>query len=78
MIYSLSMAVSEKVRRLAESYADLNDEERHAFVSLVAPVDEEEVSAEWRAELHQRARDIDEGRVQLIDGEDFLRRLRAI
>lgn len=72
------MAVSEKVRRLVENYADLNDEERREFVTLVAPSEEEEVSAEWREELHQRARDIDEGRVQLIDGEDFLRRLRAI
>jgi hypothetical protein len=72
------MAVSEKVRRLAESFADLNDEERYEFVSLMAPIDEREVSAEWREELHQRARDIDEGRIGLIDGEDFLSRLRSV
>lgn len=78
MIHPPHMAVSEKVRRLAESYADLNDEERHEFVRLVAPLDEQQVGSEWRAELYQRARDIDEGGVQLVDGADVLRRLRAI
>ena len=72
------MALSEKVRILAESYAELSDEERHEFVSLVAPVDENEVSQEWCEELRNRADDIDSGRVQLVDGEDVLRRLRAI
>ena len=72
------MALSEKVRVLAESYAELSSEERHEFARLVAPVDESEVSQEWRKELHSRADDIDSGRVQLVDGEDFLRRLDAI
>jgi Putative addiction module component len=72
------MIASEKVRRLAECYSDLTDEERHEFVSLVLPSDEAVVSTEWREEINQRARDIDEGRVQLIDGEDFLQRLRAV
>jgi hypothetical protein len=72
------MALSEKVRALAESYAELSSEERHEFVSLVAPVDESEVSQEWREELHRRAEDLDSGRVQLVDGDDFLRRLNAI
>ena len=74
----MSMAVSEKVRVLAEGYAELSSEERHEFVSLVAPVDESEVSQEWREELHSRADDIDSGRVKLVDGEDFLRRLNAV
>ena len=63
---------------MAESYANLNDEERHEFVSLVAPVDASAVSEEWLKELHKRANDIDAGRVQLVDGDDFLRRLRAV
>jgi len=36
------------------------------------------ISAEWSDELDRRAKDIDEGRVELVDGEDFLRRLRAV
>ncbi len=72
------MAASEKVLRLAESYASLNDEERCEFVSLVIPADEQEFGTEWREELYQRARDIDEGKVRLVEGEDFLRRLRAV
>ena len=72
------MAVSEKVRQIAESYAELNDEERHEFVALVVPSDGAEVSREWLEELSNRTDDIDSGRVQLIDGADFLRRLRAV
>ena len=36
------------------------------------------ISAEWSDELNRRAKDIDEGRVELVDGEDFLSRLRAV
>lgn len=72
------MAVSEKVRQIAESYTELNDEERHEFVALVVPSDDAEVSREWLEELSSRTDDIDSGRVQLIDGADFLRRLRAV
>jgi hypothetical protein len=76
--YNQAMAVSEKVKSLVDRYSELSDDERHEFVTLVAPIDESEVSEEWSKELHSRADDIDSGRVQLIDGEDFLRRLRAI
>lgn len=72
------MAASEKVRRLAEKFAGLSAEERSEFLSLVVPDDGGEVGDEWIAELRGRADDIDSGRVQLIDGEDFLRRLNAI
>ena len=72
------MAVSEKVRELAATYTSLSSEERHEFATLVAPIDDSEVSQEWVAELHSRADDIDSGKVQLVDGEDVLRRLRAI
>jgi len=72
------MPASEKVIKVAESYANLNDEERHEFAALVAPIDEGEVTQEWIGELNSRAGDIDSGRVQLIDGEDVIRRLRAI
>lgn len=37
MNYPPSMAASEKVRQLAESYAGLSAEERSEFVSLVPP-----------------------------------------
>jgi hypothetical protein len=72
------MPVSEKVRLLAESYAELSADERHEFASLVAPVDDGDLSTEWLTELRSRADDIDSGRVKLVDGDDFLRRLRAI
>ncbi len=73
-----AMALSEKVRRLAESYAELSQEEQLEFLSQVTAEDDAHLSAEWTAELRSRADDIDSGRVKLIDGEEVLRRLRAI
>ena len=72
------MATSEKVRTLAEGYQKLNDEERHSFAELVAPVDSSELSQEWREEIHSRADDIDSGRVKLVDGEKVMEELRAL
>jgi putative addiction module component (TIGR02574 family) len=37
----------------------------------------EEVEAAWRAEIERRVRDIDEGKVQLIPGQEVMRELRA-
>lgn len=78
MIYSPTMAVSEKVSELAENYRQLSDEERHTFAELVAPVDASEISPEWLYEIRSRANEIDTGKVKLIDGEEVLRELRAI
>ena len=72
------MITSEKVRNLAQSYHELNVEERHSFAELVAPVDTSEVSGEWLEEIRNRAEDIDSGQVKLIDGEEVLRQLRAL
>ena len=72
------MAISEKVRNLAESYQQLTAEERHSFAELVAPVCDSELSDEWVAEVKSRADDIDSGRVKLIDGKEFMKRFRAV
>lgn len=71
------MATSEKVLRLAEGFAHLSPEEQQEFLLLVE-VPDEEISAEWKAEVERRAIEIVEGRVTLVEGEDFLKRLRAI
>jgi putative addiction module component (TIGR02574 family) len=39
---------------------------------------EPSLSEEWIAEIDKRADDIDSGRVQLIDGEDFMRRFNTL
>ena len=72
------MAISEKVRELAESYSMLSVEERCSFAELVAPVDKSELSEEWIGEIRSRAQDIDSGQVELVSGDDFLRRLDAL
>lgn len=76
--YHKAMAISEKVQQLALEYGRLNDEDRHEFVRLVGAVDEGEVIEEWSQELRSRAHDIDSGRVQLVDGDDFLERLSQV
>ena len=40
--------------------------------------EDESFSGVWESEINSRAREIDEGRVELTDGEDFIRRLRAL
>lgn len=42
-----------------------------------AAEDEKEIEAAWDKELEQRVKDVQEGRVKLIPGEDFLRHVRA-
>lgn len=44
----------------------------------VAPLDDSEISREWRDEIRSRANDIDNGKVKLIDGEEVIRELHAI
>ena len=41
-------------------------------------LDEDSASMEWRDEIAERAFEIDKGDVELVDGEDFLQRLRAV
>lgn len=36
------------------------------------------VSPEWTEEIANRAREIDQGEVELTDGDDFLKRLEAV
>ncbi|GAA5122678.1 hypothetical protein JIN84_10375 [Luteolibacter yonseiensis] len=72
------MEISENVLRLAREYSSLSEEERNEFASLVIPPDDREVGFEWRDEIDQRVREIDEGRVRLTEGDDFMRRFKAV
>ena len=38
----------------------------------------DEVSERWSNELHKRSQEIDDGKVELVEGEEFLERLRAV
>ncbi len=38
----------------------------------------DEVSEDWSNELHKRSQEIDEGKVELVEGDEFLKRLRAV
>lgn len=48
----------------------------HLLSSLDAP-DQKEIDAAWAEEAERRMREIDEGKVETIDGELVMRRLRA-
>jgi hypothetical protein len=67
------MAISANVERIIHEVAALNEQEREELMRALEPADEE-----WSREIHRRAREIDEGRVQMMDEEDFVRKLRAV
>lgn len=72
------MAISAKVERMIHEVEALNDEERRELIRARSPVVEETVNDEWRRVIHRRADEIDTGKVQLVDEEHFLRKLRAL
>ncbi len=46
---------------------------------LIASLDDDfEISPAWRAELHRRAREIDDGTVQTIPHEEVMRQAREL
>lgn len=51
------------------------------IVSLDGPtpdaVEQARIDAEWAVEIERRERDVEEGRVQMVDGDEVMRRLRA-
>ncbi|MAS95658.1 MAG: hypothetical protein CMO55_20855 [Verrucomicrobiales bacterium] len=53
-------------------------EEFETLRDRLATLDDEQLSPEWKEEIDRRAKEIDEGTVELIDGEDFLNRLRNV
>jgi Putative addiction module component len=48
------------------------------FIEIQDRLDQDLISAQWREEIATRAREIDNGKVQLVDGHDFLQRLRGV
>ncbi len=68
--------ISESIRTLRpgdryQLWVQLNDE------FDPAAEDEKEIEAAWDKELEQRVKDVQEGRVKLIPGEDFLHHVRS-
>jgi hypothetical protein len=48
------------------------------FEAIRDRLDEDGVSAEWSEEIAKRVLEIEGGEVELVDGEDFLQRLRVV
>jgi putative addiction module component (TIGR02574 family) len=74
-IYPLVM--SPKAEKVASEALQLTREER-AFLAekLLESLDHEEpleIDPEWRAEVLRRCREIDEGKVELVPGDEVLR-----
>lgn len=53
-------------------------EEFQAIQQRLGEAANPEVDSEWTTEIQKRTTEIDDGTVELVDGEDFLARLRAI
>jgi putative addiction module component (TIGR02574 family) len=55
------------------------DERAELACELLASLDDQDEKAEeaWRAEVVRRAREVSEGRVELVDGEESFRNIRA-
>jgi hypothetical protein len=71
------MPISAKVERIIREVGTLSARARDELMQALALTDRDAVSAEWSLEIHRRAREIDEGKVRLVDEEDFLRKLRT-
>jgi putative addiction module component (TIGR02574 family) len=48
----------------------------HLLVSLDAP-NQKQIDAAWAEEIERRIREIDEGKVETIDGESVMQKLRT-
>ena len=48
----------------------------HLLASLDAP-NQKQIDAAWAEEIQRRIREIDEGKVEMIDGESVMRELRS-
>jgi putative addiction module component (TIGR02574 family) len=77
--------MSDAAQQLLEEALRLSIEERSKLIEkLIQSVDEEEASLSpeewervWTAELMRRNQQIDKGEVELIDGDEALRRVRT-
>lgn len=74
------VTTAELYEKAKDCALHLPSEERSRLAGrLLKSLDEVEgLSSEWLTEIRNRADDIDAGCVNLIDGEDFLRRLNAV
>lgn len=48
------------------------------LIRIQAKLGEDQAGSEWQDELNRRTEELDKGQVELVDGDEFLRRLRAI
>lgn len=72
------MSISAKIQRIIHEVEALNEEERNELMCALGAPDAVDLSPDWKNEIHRRAREIDEGKVELIAEEDFLSKLRAV
>ena len=73
MVVSFEEILSAALSLSPEERAMLAD---HLLASLDGP-NQKEIDAAWAEEAERRMREIDEGKVELIDGELVMQRLRS-
>lgn len=75
------MSVSDNFAELLLAALSLPEEDRamlaEHMLDSVTPPNQKDIDAAWAEEVERRIRDIDDGKVEPIDGELVMRKLRA-
>lgn len=76
----MNMAMS--LKEITAAARELSSEDREILIleltEKLAPDEQQRVDEAWIAEAQRRQRDIHAGRGELIDGEESMRRARAV
>ena len=72
--------MSDQASKLFDQAMQLSEADRGDLAALllesIEPESEEEVAAAWEAEIRQRVKNIDEGKVKMIPEAEFHRRVQ--
>jgi hypothetical protein len=69
--------MSSRAHKLIEEFFMLPESEQAEVLKAIVPITGDEFSPEYRAELEQRVRSIEDGTAELLDGDEVIARLRA-
>ena len=78
--------MTQAVENILDAALALSSSERAELVSRLirsldgpepTPAEQAEIDAAWREEIRHRRRDVEEGKTQVVPGEEVMKKLRA-
>lgn len=72
----MSMTLQEIEKQALELTAEDQLDLAEKLIANVSRYPDPEIEAAWLREVQRRVQDIDEGRVELLDGHEVIRRIR--